>query len=79
MAPFGIEETNARAHVNRSHGAIHIGGAAESEAVRLVELGSLRGGWVDLGDSVHGVVDLLWLYSTLREAAGRELAGSSLL
>src|ERR1700678_913975 len=49
-----IEKTDAGAHMYRSHGPIHIGGTAESGAVRLVELRSLRGGWVDLGDSMHG-------------------------
>jgi hypothetical protein len=46
--------------------------------VRLVNRWGLRGGWVDLGDSVHGVVDLLWLLIKLREADGMGLAGSSL-
>jgi hypothetical protein len=46
--------------------------------VRLVELGGLRDGWVDLGDSMHGVVDLLWLLIKLREAGGMRLAGSKL-
>ena len=55
MDAVRIEKTDAGAHVNGTHRAIHIGGAAESGAVRLVELGGLRGGWVDLGDSVHGV------------------------
>ena len=49
-----IQKTNSRAHMNRAHAAIYISGAAESGAVRLIELGSLRGGWVDLGDSMHG-------------------------
>jgi hypothetical protein len=53
-----IEEANARAHVNGPHGPIHVRRSAKTEAVRLVELGGLRGGWVDLGDSVHGV----WIY-----------------
>jgi hypothetical protein len=74
----GIEKTDARAHVNRSHGAIHVRRAAETGAVLLVELGSLRGGWVDLGDSVHGVVDLLWLLLRYRRRR-TGLAGSSLL
>ena len=76
--PARFEKTNPRAHMNRPHRAIYIRGAAESAAVRLVELGSLRGGWVDLGDSVHGVVDLLWLLINVREAGGMGLAGSSL-
>ena len=63
--------------MHRSHGAIHIGGAAEAGAVLAVKLGSLRGGWVDLGDSVHGVVDLLWLLSNpvpaRRRRASRKL------
>ena len=52
--PAGIEKTDARTHVNRAHGTIHVSGSPEAGAVRLVELGGLRGGWVDLGDSVHG-------------------------
>jgi hypothetical protein len=44
--------------VDRPHRAIHIRGAPETGAVRLVKLGGLRVGWVDLGDSVHGV----WTY-----------------
>ena len=64
----GIEKADAGTHVNGSHRAIHVGGAAETGAVRPVKLGRLRGGWVDLGDSVHGVVDLLWLLFSLREA-----------
>jgi len=73
-----IEKTDACAHVNRAHRTINVRGAPETAAVRLIELGSLRGGWVDFGDSVHGVVDLLWLLIKLREADGMGLAGSSL-
>ena len=52
----GVEKADAGAHMNGSHGAIDIGGAPETGAVLPVKLGRLRGGWVDLGDSVHGVV-----------------------
>jgi hypothetical protein len=67
----GIEKTDAGAHVYRSHGAIHVRRAAESGALLLVKRGSLRGGWVDLGDSVHGESIYYGSYATLPEAAGR--------
>ncbi len=68
--PPCIEKTNPGAHVNRTHRALYIRGAAEAGTVGLVKLGCLRGGWVDPGNSMHGVVDLLWLLSTLREVGG---------
>jgi hypothetical protein len=42
--------------MNGSGGAIDVGGTPETGAVLPVKLGRLRGGWIDLGDSVHGVV-----------------------
>ena len=63
-----IQKTNARAHVDGAHGAIYISGAAKACTVALVELGGLRGGWVDLGDSMHGVGTIMAL-TTLCEAA----------
>lgn len=54
--PACIEKADAGAHMNGSHSAINVGGAPETGAVLPVKLGRLRGGWIDPGDSVHGVV-----------------------
>jgi hypothetical protein len=64
----GVQKADAGTHMNGSHGAIDIGGAPETRAVLPVKLGRLRGGWIDLGDSVHGRSDLLWLLFTLLDA-----------
>ena len=65
----GIKEADARAHVDRSQGAIHVRRAPETGAVVLIERGSLRGGWVDLGDSVHG--ESIYYGSCIYATAGR--------
>ena len=56
----GIEKTDAGSHMNGALRAIHVSSASEAGAVRPVKWRRRCGGWVDLGDSVHGVVDLLY-------------------
>ena len=55
LGATGVQEANPGAHVDRPHGAIHVRRTPETGAVSLVKLRGLRGGWVDLGDSMHGV------------------------
>jgi hypothetical protein len=71
-APW-VQKTDTRAHMDRSYGAIHVRSAAETGAVLLVKRGSLRGGWVDLGDSVHGKWIYYLRYGRRREGASRKL------